>query len=596
MRKLLLNIFCGAVTVMAPLSASAITADELCGETGNAPAICVATGDYSWLSLPVIMTGDVTISKISDSKIRISNFAGRFKNVDFTLSGNRLTASAGTSVTGTTSSYNGRIYVGGVGSERHGAVSTGSGYLPAQNWYYNYYDNTATITATISQNNGLINIIFDNPMAIIYNNGNDELFGLVQFQIYEPNTTVSDDLTTLSSGATTHRDYPARFLFDGNGGFTIRNFTRAGQCMSVKQASNTYNYSFSLLGGTYTPVANAEDPTYSLRIAGGTDLLASIAAHPWNLTDGCYLPGSMEVYQQKLGKYVSSSNYSGDLTGTLKLVKPMHNIDEYEHHWVTNDGLRKTYAGAVATFDNYCMWNNSLGGAMQTVKNTVMEIDDKFEVTLDAELNLIGLGVSTKPGFETTGDIRVTGTIDINKNDKFVDHYELWMVPGKFNSVNHPDFIHDPDFGHAKATSLYDSRFDNLTSRATTDSEMKAGETTYAFDKYIKRADINQTADDNQSYSFFIKSVYKDATGLAPTFHSLQYIDSTTSIDEVEASAATVSAGNGVINIAATETTVAEVYNASGVQVYAGTDTEIAVAPGLYIVKIGGKAHKVAVR
>ena len=72
--------------------------------------------------------------------------------------------------------------------------------------------------------------------------------------------------------------------------------------------------------------------------------------------------------------------------------------------------------------------------------------------------------------------------------------------------------------------------------------------------------------------------------------------NTTTGIDEIApADNVSVVAGEGVIKVSGAEGTV-EVYNAAGVQVYAGTDNEIAVAAGLYIVKAGNKATKVVVR
>jgi hypothetical protein len=52
----------------------------------------------------------------------------------------------------------------------------------------------------------------------------------------------------------------------------------------------------------------------------------------------------------------------------------------------------------------------------------------------------------------------------------------------------------------------------------------------------------------------------------------------------------------GAINIGGSFDGNVDVYNMRGQQVYCGTDSEIAVPAGMYVVKVNDKAHKVLVR
>jgi Leucine-rich repeat (LRR) protein len=69
-----------------------------------------------------------------------------------------------------------------------------------------------------------------------------------------------------------------------------------------------------------------------------------------------------------------------------------------------------------------------------------------------------------------------------------------------------------------------------------------------------------------------------------------------TGVDCVESNDVSVYATAGTINIGGNVEGKVNVYNMRGQQVYCGNDSEIAVPAGMYVVKVGGKAHKVVVR
>jgi hypothetical protein len=69
-----------------------------------------------------------------------------------------------------------------------------------------------------------------------------------------------------------------------------------------------------------------------------------------------------------------------------------------------------------------------------------------------------------------------------------------------------------------------------------------------------------------------------------------------TGVDGVESNDVSVYTTAGAINIGGSFDVNVNVYNMRGQQVYCGTDSEIAVPAGMYVVKVNGKAHKVLVR
>jgi hypothetical protein len=69
-----------------------------------------------------------------------------------------------------------------------------------------------------------------------------------------------------------------------------------------------------------------------------------------------------------------------------------------------------------------------------------------------------------------------------------------------------------------------------------------------------------------------------------------------TGVDGVESNDVSVYTVNGAINIGGSFDGNVNVYNLRGQQVYCGTDSEVAVPAGVYIVKVNGKAHKVLVK
>jgi hypothetical protein len=72
--------------------------------------------------------------------------------------------------------------------------------------------------------------------------------------------------------------------------------------------------------------------------------------------------------------------------------------------------------------------------------------------------------------------------------------------------------------------------------------------------------------------------------------------DTPTGVENINSSNVKVTSSNEVININGSFNGNVNVYNIGGQQVYCGTESEIAVPAGMYIVKVDGAVHKVLVK
>lgn len=268
---------------------------------------------------------------------------------------------------------------------------------------------------------------------------------------------------------------------------------------------------------------------------------------------------------------------------------PTH--DARDCRWVTNGGTRRTTVGGAGVLvfgENGCYTNGNGSGVQRTEISYVGNSD----VTLDVDLVVNGFGATDDLVF-------VEGYTNTVSNDTYVDHYELYMVPGFHESIHDAGFEQHADLGHANGVSIH--HIEDLKKNADTSAHaaQRAGSNDFSFKKYV---DLSSLTDAQKSsdgkYSFFLKAYYKDEHNLTPTFHSLAHINSTTGIDTAFGdviSCAVVRGDAGRIIITGSDET-AEVYTASGATIYSGGDREIALPAGIYVVRVGSVIAKVALR
>ncbi|MCH5346252.1 MAG: hypothetical protein J1E63_04045 [Muribaculaceae bacterium] len=182
----------------------------------------------------------------------------------------------------------------------------------------------------------------------------------------------------------------------------------------------------------------------------------------------------------------------------------------------------------------------------------------------------------------------IRGQIYAGENDKYVDHYELYMVPGNVSSVT--SNTHKTT-GLVGAMNISDSKFwSSFTKSAAKGASAEEDETDNKaaelnadgkFNLVIPEADMKTaglTPSVNGGYTIFVKTHYTTASGLEPTFHALTYVDNrnATGVDMIE-----VEDSNAP----------AIYFNMNGQQVNGKN-----MAPGIYIKKQGNKTTKVVVK
>lgn len=376
--------------------------------------------------------------------------------------------------------------------------------------------------------------------------------------------------------------------------FTILNLNNMGYAVDASQ-SRQMTGQLTTFKGSYDPVA-------------GT---ATINAGQSGLWDWGHIVVDYYGYYQDLdwGLYCFSLTPFTDINGqkndpiigTYKAEDgPYHNNVDFG--WVTTKdrGKRRTFEGASMTFPTmtYCSVGNTFYDTpnwLDTYHDT--EILFGADVTLDVELELECLQWHTQDG------IYVTGNIKTNRNDQYVESYDIMLVKGWYDHIEQDGFLPHSDKGHESAIEVCvgpNDAYNAWNKPHTTMSRTAStgGEHDYSFGKLLSTTDLGHTPSDGK-YTAFIRANYKPETGLTPTFHSLTYLREpiNTSVNDLlsEGAAPTVKVIDGGIEISGTENRV-EVVDMTGRVVYSGTDGHIKLPASIYVVRVGSCTCKVAVR
>lgn len=278
--------------------------------------------------------------------------------------------------------------------------------------------------------------------------------------------------------------------------------------------------------------------------------------------------------------YYAASGSSGsgnDIVGKIVPRAPEHRYVEDNYWHKTCGGQLETWCGMDIDFGPMQTWCASwTPNTMVSVERTVYETPYQYEYTHDVRLQASQLAASDTQLF-------VKGKILQPENDRHVVSYDLYVVPGHHETIN--TLAGTDDTHGAKGAQV-------VVSGLKTDESGSA-----SFGYYDVLPDGLEIRPDRK-YSLFVRANYDPDLHLNPTFHSLTSgggistgIDTITDdIDEIR-----VAAVPGGIHIEGFEGT-AEVYTASGVQVFGGTVAGIiSVNPGLYIVRAGKKSVKVRI-
>ena len=266
--------------------------------------------------------------------------------------------------------------------------------------------------------------------------------------------------------------------------------------------------------------------------------------------------------------------------------KPVHNDKSVDHDWVTNHGKRRTFDGFTIEVDpytyglsdgDYTSYYPDVPMFYDTFDNTVITGRD---CTLDVDLilNQAGWDSDNQNGY-------VNATIKTNKNDMYVDHYDIMVIGGYHDYIDENGFLLDNEngLGFKNAKVLVDGETDNRFGTVTRPAVTLAATNTtgshdYSIDHWVMKDFVADQLNDKGEYTFFIRANYKPETGLAPTFHALTH-------------ASGAPTPTGITNMTADDNVPAVYYNLNGIEV-----AEDDLTPGIYICRRGATAKKVVIK
>lgn len=469
---------------------------------------------------------------------------------------------------------------------------------------------------------GCLRVDFNEPAAFvnsskysIYTFGrntttnHDKIIDKYCLELYRPNGVFNctempyNRINNINGSYTTGtaKSFPVKITFDGKGGFDILNLTGNGYAI---EESSYSRYAHHKLTGSY------DITTGEVRLHGGQEaaiVYNTMSSYQWRQNVVIGRVGNVDVSTRK-------NNYN-DVVGTLTMTDGEIKHIVTHNHWVDFGGTCRTVmTNGKMTLPAFAYFHYSSGelydgtpyerfeSSPAYTGGTLDDID--IDITLDITLSMEKLGVSAT-------QLWPVGFFEVKNNDTYVDRYEVWMAPGKYN---YGDVIRDESFndenGHRSGFKICD--IDPAEPVATGSGEHGYPKM-YTFSRLFDKALMPET-DASDNYIFYVKAIYKEpakasaapgkaraasyTSQLNPTFHGGTGASIKTGTESI-----TVPESNAKVSVDGSDIVIewsdapAAVYNTQGAEVYFGNDRRITMSvPGIYIVRVGDATSKVLVR
>lgn len=578
MKKLLLPLLAAGICV----SASAITADELAKRSIGT----LYFGNFLQELLPVRTTGGM-MTKKSGNTLRYDNFLEMGIGSDFELdnAGNlTLKMFTGGEVTNGGKSF---VYLTSICDvEQYKFTHRDIGTWYQECWVIDQYGSYSTLKSMSHQTLGSIDAWVFLPannnqyllVELLEKSTSEpygcEAFGGFQLYAFETNATAREYQGMMPSDM-----YNVDLQIAEDGAFTIKNFLNQGMAYDVDPNAPSFKSKWvsgqidketgevvipvtEVMGdvdfGAYFDGSNYDnfmgygylDSSWNINSFGYWWLIDDCSYYPWFLLDQV------------------QGGYGSPIVGTYTAGAGEHSGAS---RWVTNGGDCTTSVKTVLDLGHAALYSSYYEGIMGEADRTVIE-------TAVEETSDVALTISN--GTYNNGNATVGGMLMTKANGEKVDHYDIYVIPGRYNSIYDGGFVIDDQIGNKNAILVYDGT--------------QASDKDYMFMSSFSHNVPNGGDGTKADFTYFVKTNYKAETGLEPTFHALTVAQMTNSAAEIEANEmAQVTAANGVITIAGSDDEVT-VYNAAGAVVYQGMDREIPAAAGVYMVRLGNTVKKVA--
>lgn len=296
-------------------------------------------------------------------------------------------------------------------------------------------------------------------------------------------------------------------------------------------------------------------------------------------------------YPFKLARFTfNPALLTGNVTGTYYLPeedKPVHNTLTVDHHWVTNHGKRRTYNGTTIEIEPYTYGISDLSTLFPDKPNFIDSYNNTTITNGDCTLD-VDLVIDNFEFNKNNGQGRLQAHIITNRNDRYVNHYSIFVVKGTKKYIDQDDFKLDENTGHEGALLLVDGEVQNTRAQINkimqTQTEANGLNVPfrthdYAMDVLLPKDKLDEQFDSKGEYTFFIRATYNDPE-LHPTFHSLSF--------------ATPNLPTNIDNIAIDDSlpTSPVYYNLSGVRMSQGQS----LLPGVYVKVTGNRVEKIIIR
>lgn len=272
----------------------------------------------------------------------------------------------------------------------------------------------------------------------------------------------------------------------------------------------------------------------------------------------------------------NTGSQNSKVAGTWESQGPRHILDET--NWVDNGGVLRTIEAVNIRLDNYTLRTPYEHSGKITFDGGYFDTDINFGsvCTNDVDLSIDAFQWHPVDG------LAAQLTVTTKENDHYVDHYDIMVAKGEWNSIHDNGFVYDAETG-IKDAILFSGR-PWTKGNATAKSQLK----TMAVDNSKDRTEGfwldsptlgSQLAEDGK-YTFFVRTVYTEDSGLEPTFHSMTHVEDP-------------GMTTGITSVSADDTSAsdkAEYFNTRGQAI----DTP--VTPGIYFKRTGTTTEKIIVR
>ena len=578
MKKFLLSLIaCAAVTASA---VAAPTVDQLVQWGGYAMEVPYGGADRGGLAL--WSNDDIRIVKTGTNSFDIKGlFAGLFGD-GFTIKATGYSSSTGKfTIADETECYQSD---GSFGCAIYGLNKNSTYYSSTYGYYYPYSNSSLSCSVTQPDDNRYVITI---PSCELASSSANVQLNSIQIHIFKVNGVAAD---TFNGEA---RTYPIGYYEDGSS-VTVRNLGEVGMqyYCNVVSKKTINNVGFFSTEGTIDSEGNI---TLNEQYAFSTGCIniekQKYDASGWSVDPWYQGYDDIKVWKIRGATGSDFTTPKSTILGKKYVTGEVGHVFNRDNHWVSDGGKVKTYCDAtIIELDDYAFYTGSTYD--DTCEGTVITLSEGEDVTHSADFVKGTLPTDYAYTYYQDKDnvwhkkLVLNGTITNRVNNDYVESYDLFVVPKHLESVDTWDASeHDATKGHKQAVCIASGLKPTMARSASTDIPVHVS----------LEGDAVPALNTTGNNALFLRANYSKA-GMHPTFHSLVSEPITTALETVDLGAAALDITAGFGEITVTGAQQVEVYTLSGVCIYSGAEGNVAVAPGIYVVKADGAVRKVTVK